>query len=494
MSCQLPVDCLNEIFEYLKDDKFTLHSCLLVNHTWCEVSVRILWQNIWKWNIKKYSNQQNWSLRIATSIFNTLISCLPNESKELLHKNEIFISTPTSRPPLFNYAAFCKVLSINEISQIVGNIILENESSNKSSKKCLIINEIIKMFMNQISSLKSLSYHHGNYHTIIFSLNYFPGVRDLSELICSSNTPSDFFYQLSQICYNLQSIFIALYEDASYELRELISSQNNLKSLVLTSYHHNSWTSIIPSLKKHSITLTKLHLYINNNFVNIPLSFVSLFTHLQEFILSFHGISYAEDFKNLQYTKFPNLQTLRIPYQCRTEYVIKFLETNGKNLLEFYTDGCVNSLSITNYCPNLRNLCAIIGNGLKVDILKNIFISCQYLESIIIWWGKNLSNKEVLETVVKYSPNNFCKLVLYNNSDTTPEDLELFFINWKNRMPFKLLTIIAIRDYYGINSLTNEKNMVIIKKYETLGVIKFRIKENQELREEIIYPYDTFVN
>ena len=31
MPCQLPADCLNEVFEYL-EDKVDLRSCLLVNH------------------------------------------------------------------------------------------------------------------------------------------------------------------------------------------------------------------------------------------------------------------------------------------------------------------------------------------------------------------------------------------------------------------------------------------------------------------------------
>ena len=59
---QLPADCLNEIFEYLEDDKFTLYSCILVNRLWCEVSVRILWKNVYNYNKRTY---------------NTLISFLP---------------------------------------------------------------------------------------------------------------------------------------------------------------------------------------------------------------------------------------------------------------------------------------------------------------------------------------------------------------------------------------------------------------------------------
>ena len=98
---QLTADCLNEIFEYLEDDKFTLYSCILVNRLWCEVSVRILWRN-------SYINYNS-------RTYNTLISCLPNESKEIISKNGIIISTQTSKPPMFNYAAFCKTLSINQV-------------------------------------------------------------------------------------------------------------------------------------------------------------------------------------------------------------------------------------------------------------------------------------------------------------------------------------------------------------------------------------------
>src|SRR2546421_4296157 len=116
MSCLLLTECLNEIFENLEDDKITLHSCLLVSRLWCKISVRILWRNIW--NVK-YSNHRS---EATSAILSTLISCLPNESKELLQKNEIFISTPL-KTPLFNYTAFCKVLSINEISQTIHEVL-----------------------------------------------------------------------------------------------------------------------------------------------------------------------------------------------------------------------------------------------------------------------------------------------------------------------------------------------------------------------------------
>src|ERR1043165_4784155 len=106
MSCQLPSDCLNEIFEYLEEDEVTLYSCLLTNRLWCEIAVRILWRNVWD---VQYNNQSH----VPLVIINTLITCLPNESKDLLCKKEIIIAPPTWKPSSFNYASFCKVLTIH---------------------------------------------------------------------------------------------------------------------------------------------------------------------------------------------------------------------------------------------------------------------------------------------------------------------------------------------------------------------------------------------
>jgi len=89
----------------------------------------------------------------------------------------------------------------------------------------------------------------------------------------------------------------------------------------------------------------------------------------------------------------------------------------------------------------------------------------------------HLNEKEIFETVANYSPNNFCELKIHNNS-ISPEDLESFFIKWKNRTPKKLLRLIFID--YDIN----EEIMEIIKKYENLGIIKFEEKDFEEEMDE----------
>ena len=201
----LPVDCLNEIFENLEEDKITLHSCLLVNHLWCEVSVKILWRNIWSFKYPKHQQRVR-----SEMILNTLIACLPSESKEILHKNGIFIATPNSKP-LFNYAEFCKVLSINHICRIVEEAFKNNPpitSLSPTYRNRLTIEEIVKLFINKISSLKKLIYELGFYYLNIgipenIPITFIPGesncLTNLSELNCNSIVHPEFFHHLSQL-------------------------------------------------------------------------------------------------------------------------------------------------------------------------------------------------------------------------------------------------------------------------------------------------------
>ncbi|GET57397.1 hypothetical protein GLOIN_2v1812174 [Rhizophagus irregularis DAOM 181602=DAOM 197198] len=72
--------------------------------------------------------------KIYSSILSTLIACLPDESKNLLYNNGIFILTPTSKPLLFNYASFFKALSIYRINMMIVNV-LENGLSLISKDK-----------------------------------------------------------------------------------------------------------------------------------------------------------------------------------------------------------------------------------------------------------------------------------------------------------------------------------------------------------------------
>ncbi len=300
MSHQLTADCLNEIFEYLRDevDGVSLRSCLLVNRFWCEISVRILWTSI-----------QN---------YNTLIACLPHESKEILYENEIIISTPTSEPPLFNYATFINNLSIIVIIKNIQNLFKNHRyqfltSQEIDNKIIVVTQEIFKMFMKHIS-LKTLYFYYEQpyfpkfafFSNIPFTIypEAIDCLRNLSELGCRSDLTSEFFYQLSQLCHNIQTLSIIIENVISNGLAELISVQRNLKYLSITQrIYGDNLKVIVPLLKKFSNTIIKLNISLKGLYM--PLSFISEFTNLKELAILFYR--HDEYFKNLQHVTFPKL-------------------------------------------------------------------------------------------------------------------------------------------------------------------------------------------
>jgi hypothetical protein len=471
MSCKLPADCLNEIFEYLEKDKVALHSCLLVNRLWCEVSVRILWRNVW---IAKPFTFGRRRLKEKPAILNTLIICLPNTSKTYLVEKGILNSTQITNTPLFDYVSFCKVLSIHAIGQMIVDVF-------KNQK--YLAKEIIKMFMKKNTSLKKLSYYTNNSKTVNLSFLRYPGAKDclrnLSKLSCNSNVKPAFFYKLSQICHNIQSLTIEFKSSISAGLKDLISSQNSLKYLSLSqTYGIIDFTVIVPSLLKHSNSLIKLKIYGSEYYRNRPLSFVTKLTNLRELVLS---RCYFDELNNkLQYVIFPHLQVLKFPHSYPDDNIlIKFLENNGKNLKEFYVMSNYESdslnLAIAELCPNLKSLFTLFKFD-KIESLKSILNNCQQLESIgTQYYYGSLDEKEILETLAKYSPKSFHRLKLINYSDTklVPEDLEEFFINWNNRVPQRSLSFII----KGWNNLGNKEGyMGVFEKYKELGIIsKFDI-------------------
>ncbi|GES91078.1 hypothetical protein GLOIN_2v1531010 [Rhizophagus clarus] len=474
---QLPVDCLNEIFEHLKEDQLTLYSCILVNRFWCEISMKFLWSDINNYN---------------TSKFRTLIACLPIESKKILHDNGIIISTPTSKFPTFNYATFCKVLFINRVYHKIKKLLKNQQiisEQNLNDKTQIVVNEIFKMLMNQVTSLKSLIFFPKSNMT--FTL--YPGaqncLKNLSELHCNSNVSTELFYQLSQICYNIQIFSIEFRRTISSGLADLISVQRNLKCFSMMLCYDvtdESLKNAIPSLLlKLPNNLMKLDLY--ESYHSLSLSFINNLLDLQELHLSF-SFKCISVFEELQYVILPKLQVLKIRKNYpENNSLIKFLENNGKNLKEIcigediaYSNNSLN-LSIAKLCSNLKKISVGIKSS-EIETLKIIFNSCNNLESIKIWCGREyLSEKEALEAIVKFSRNIY-ELILYHQFKVQfkllPEELESFFINWIDRKPQKPLSLVIVR-YFNTKSLDAiDKNIEIINKYIKLGVIKkFKITD-----------------
>ena len=142
------IDCLVLIFN--QTDKNSLYSCLLVNKEWCSIVVPILW--------KKFSWYVDWSSenvrQSGKKLSNTIISCLPPSSKQLLSDNGVKLpSEILLRSPLFNYISFCEfLLNARIINKIIKIVEYPTESHN------LIEQEIYKLFVSQCNNINKLQW------------------------------------------------------------------------------------------------------------------------------------------------------------------------------------------------------------------------------------------------------------------------------------------------------------------------------------------------
>ncbi|CAG8547324.1 8116_t:CDS:2, partial [Funneliformis mosseae] len=320
-------------------------------------------------------------------------------------------------------------------------------------------------------------------------------IKNLSTLSCNSDIYPEFFYQLSQMCHNIQSLGIQFRSDISNGLADLISVQQNLKYLTIhQSYKCLSY--IVPLLTKHSTTLIRLQINGTGNYES--LLFITNFINLRELILSFDYEYVFEDFRTLQDVTFPRLRILKFPNKCPNhEYLIKFLENNGKNLEEFDIDITDNSLNlaIAKFCPNLKSLFTTFLDD-EVETLKTILHSCQRLEIIKVWCGVwlreyYLDEIELFDVVARHSPRNFCELRLcypYNVQFEIPSvELETFFQRWKDRTPRKSLSFMIV----GYILEVKEEIMKVIEEYiKLVACLPTKSKEVLYKNEIVIqFPY-----
>ncbi|RGB25290.1 hypothetical protein C1646_675692 [Rhizophagus diaphanus] len=155
-----------------RDNTYLILNIYAFNHLYCEVAVRILWRDVWKFydfGDKPY---------VTLSIINTLIACLPKESEEILHKNGFNITTiPIQKPPLINYASFCKVISVYRIYDMIIFTLKKQQTIISEDLGNWLLQEILKMIMNQISSLKALKCNESDFDILAnYSQEYFYGL------------------------------------------------------------------------------------------------------------------------------------------------------------------------------------------------------------------------------------------------------------------------------------------------------------------------------
>src|SRR5436190_10897551 len=172
---KLNYDIILLILEKLQNVKH-LYSCLMVNKTWCEATVPMLWENPCPADNTKM-------IKLAKVIF----LHLSEESREILKSKEINLFTETSQRPLFNYISFWKYLNLHSLEKMFASI------TTVKSKVTTIRSEILKLFIRNTK----FTHVYININTSRFSyhqLHLIPGAEhcwsELKFLLCNSKDPN----------------------------------------------------------------------------------------------------------------------------------------------------------------------------------------------------------------------------------------------------------------------------------------------------------------
>jgi hypothetical protein len=471
---KLNIDCLIIIFNKLRGDNNSLYSCLLVNKEWCHLIVPILWERHIYFNCEK------------KKIFsNTIFSCLPTSSKQLLFDNDIKLPlTILSKSPMFNYVSFCKCLRAYVINNNFINVVFEVENSKEFiNKRNLLEQEIYKLFISQCESIKKLEWRTSQ------PLPSFPGAltcfSQLNSLIVDLYyVNSNNLYEMAKICKNLNELYIHNYSQNVPGLISLIDAQRNLKNLTFTSSYQTNegiCEELSKALERKSYTINYLSLY--NSIGVISHSFLTSLINLKVLTIyhdneSYKGIKEFQEY--LANSKYPDLQSLNIydELSCFKELAMLIEKTKGNIsgvIVDTYNKSVENTgmllKAISSHCPKIEYLNTKLGSK-DLIYLKSLLMSCRNLKSLCLNnLNENCNNigDNLLDILAKFSPKTLIDIEISGKWEYSIVAFVNFFESYRERKLHQFnIAYDAFEDYDYITT----EHLNVVEEYFDKGIIE----------------------
>jgi hypothetical protein len=289
----LPPELIRPIVLYLKNDKKSLHSCLLVSRDWCKETVDLLWRqpfhflyncNKIKLGFSLYrnpilNNQYCCSIKKrqyqATNLLMTYL--LIKHDKEFVRKGIIKVE---GEKITFDYFEFLSVLDLHELYCAIKDWDQWNSKFNKNNYSPLTLkDDIIRYFFTNTPKLKTLSldvkfiiYEINNKNPCSFLIEvaknndccYCYDYDDsiLNLLVKGSKIPEtvqffanlteliftirenkfEIFYPLTRICHNIQKLVIRfgypIHTACGITIRTAISCEADSLASLIRSQHN----------------------------------------------------------------------------------------------------------------------------------------------------------------------------------------------------------------------------------------------------------------
>jgi hypothetical protein len=462
MSITANTDVLSVILYFLRYNKQSLHSCLLVNRLWCELTIPILWRDPWNF-FYRLENTSSPSAQIQPiKLINIYLSLLPQESIIELQKIGVNIPTYHFRSS-FNYPTYLRGLDLNylyksilrwhdkysekhsthPLQKVVTILKKFGKRVNEDKIKCdqiyLICSKLLLLFFKESPKLRLVRIKPKKYEVT------FPLFEDLVKLdeaknclsyltgleCVDGNNMEEIYTHLALSNTNISQIMIHGYQN-SQSLANLISVQKKLQKLYFVNINgvspYDYWTTpgVGLELQKKASFITKLKLEGSCGFLELLKDFINL----EEFSLRCIHKNTCNINRFMMVPKLTNLKKLE--FECDHRYEINFIANiikNTRQLRKIVIEGSrisdssnCNLLldSIKNYCPRLRN-CSIPISTINPPLIT-LLESCKDIQRLCIFSipSENQINinycDNFLVQILEFEPANLRTLGLINCS------------------------------------------------------------------------------
>ncbi|CAG8512728.1 11130_t:CDS:2 [Rhizophagus irregularis] len=416
---ELNKDVIFLILEELKNDRKSLYSCLLINKTWCEMTVPILWK-IPGLNYLNYNNNKK------IRLLNVILLHLSEESRNILKDQGIkFFTTTKYQRPFFNYINFWRSLNLHLIEEIL-NVSIEQ------SKISIVRNEILKLFINKNTKFIEL-YIPQKFN---YQIHLISGVEncfsELEYLCCDANIDQNILRGLSKIIKSIKKLRfkdIMQYNDRNKNIGiiSLIETQENLEDICFNCYSNVRDESYCVSLEESLIKKANILEILRTQ--QVPSKILA---------------NLIENTKGYL-----------------TEISICYEGVDNKRLIQ----------AIYENCPNLKYLkLSFINND--ITELEKLLIKCKHLSGLVIIIFENEPDWDNLfKVLISSSPINLFKFKFSSFKTLKLETLKFFFDNWKDRHPILLQTN-SLYSLYSANTERQQQINNLVETYKKKGIVK----------------------
>ncbi|CAG8642092.1 9834_t:CDS:1, partial [Ambispora leptoticha] len=438
---KLPQDCLNQIFAECQANEVPLCNYLLVNWSWCECIIRLIWQ-------KPFERKEGAIFQEERSVqlIRTLITCLSYDSKELLQENGIELpNEQLESKPLFDYPALIQKLEPQRLSWAVREwidhsipITATATPTQLDRKTFTLSQEILKLLVRRgkrlskfVLSQTSSQYDDGAQIPIHLLPNAQNFMKQIRSFVCyfPHEIPDSTFYSLSQSGTNIEAFDVSL-NNESEGLIQLIRTQRGIKEVILAGDRLNS--KFDEALQMHTKTITHIECI---DTLSISPDTLTQCQNLK--VLNLYCKIPKDTFSILENAQFPFLQKLDVKLQNKfdLERLSRIIQTTTGRMevlrLQWgtYDPENIHTLikTIGEYCPRIVELVIPIRSD-DASCLASLFSKCRHVRSIMLISkdGGVQDGERLVTAIADNAPTTLRSCSIHGHWNYTPEIWQAF--------------------------------------------------------------------